>query len=75
MHYFSAFRQLASAPLTPMGIPMVSSFIMASQKDPSIRLSNFNLDGVKPSSTEMVEEDITPPMLIIPEFESVNNFG
>jgi len=65
------FRQLASAPLTPMGIPMVSSFIMASQKEPSIRLSNFNLDGVKPSSTEMVEEDITPPMLIIPEFESL----
>jgi hypothetical protein len=65
------FRQLASAPLTPMGIPMVSSFIMAAQQEPSIRLSNFNLDGVKPSSTEMIVEDVTPPMLVIPEFESL----
>jgi len=65
------FRQLASAPLAPFGIPMVSPFIMATHQGPSIRLSDFNLDGVKQSSTEMVEENATPPMIVIPEFDSL----
>merc|ERR1712098_203429 len=65
------FRLLASAPLTPMGIPLVSPFIMATQQEPSLRLSDFNLDGIKQSSIEMVEEDIAPPMLVIPECETL----